>query len=435
MNKFERLLEIEDKYNLLDFTLNDVYIWQVVRENIFYKLDSKSSKKSKRVSLKHILKSFIFNNPLIKISKKDDLFFGYYSRMKLINGKNQDMFFFELMKKSNSYEYYGYRESFTQLNMNNSLDYDVVLYISKIIKKFTKLKLLEEEYSFIKNIEQEIYERLDLTLDLTKLIKETYSEFKLIGLFYKFIFYFKKPKRIYLINSGLFMPVIKVAKELNISVTELQHGAIYNGQPNYTYLDYKKVKYFPNNFYYFGKFWHDKFPLTMAKNYIYGSDYLNYELKLQKTKKKINKSILITSADSSVDVYLVEYLLANIKDLANYKIYYKLHPRDYNKQNKDLNRLFLYENIKVIRDEQSTYELFAICENHLSVGSTTIYEGLFFKCRTFILQESDLFDVTKEINDTDFIEIVNKNDLLIDFLTNKQKLNINYFKEFYKIKE
>ncbi|MFW3405391.1 hypothetical protein ACN9JU_00720 [Aliarcobacter butzleri] len=434
MNRYERLLEIENKYNLLDFTLNNIYIWQVMRENIFYKLDSKSSKKNKRVSLKCILKSFILNNPLIKLSKKDDLFFGYYSRMKLIDEKYQDMFFFELMKKSNSYQYYGYRESFTQLNMDNSLDYDVVLYISKIMKKFSKLKLLEEEYNFIKNIEQEIYKSIDLDLDLTKLIKETYNEFKLVGLFYKFIFYFKKPKRVYLINSGLFMPIIKVAKDLNISVIELQHGVIYKGQPNYNYSDQKKAKYFPDKFYYFGRFWKDKFPLSMAKNYIYGSDYLNYELKQQKTKKKINKSILITSADSSVDIYLVDYLLANIKYLTNYKIYYKLHPRDYKKQNKELNRLLLYENIEIIRDEQSTYELFAVCENHLSVGSTTIYEGLFFKCRTFILQESDLFDVTKEINDTDFIEIVNKKDLLINFLNNKQELNTTLLKEIYRIK-
>jgi hypothetical protein len=118
-------------------------------------------------------------------------------------------------------------------------------------------------------------------------------------------------------------------------------------------------------------------------------------------------------------------LLKNIKDLNEYTIYYKIHPREYNKKSDKLDKLLSYNNIRLIKDDLSTHYLMSICKTHLSVGSTTIYEGFLYNCQTFILNESDLINVTEELNKSNYIVLLNKYDKLIDFINNSNIDNID----------
>jgi hypothetical protein len=333
------------------------------------------------------------------------------------------MFFFKILHLFKSYEYHGYRENYkSNITLDDQIDYDNILLIAKIFRQFKKFKIDQINDKKIKFIEKEIVKKLNLHIDLKKLIINSILNFLIISDIYKFILKFKKVKKIFLINSNTFMPIIYCAKQLGIETIELQHGAMAKSQAIYTYYDLSVVRYFPDKFYYFGKFWKDNFHLPVKNSYIYGYDYLNLEYQKNKKNKKIDKTLLITSADSSVDEYLVTYLLNNYKLLKDYRIFYKKHPRDFNKESKVLEKLTIFKNSEIVTSQYGLHYLLSISQIFISVGSTTIYESLLYKCKTLILKKSNLFNNTEVLNKSKYVNIVKEDESIEKYLNNENEL-------------
>jgi hypothetical protein len=428
------ILEIEQEYNLLDYQINDVYVWQLIRAHLVYLKDTKSTAivKQKTTSLlfnKSLWKALFFQNPFFRLKKQKVLFFGYESRSKIIDEKYQDMFFFKFMNKLNGkFDYYGYKEKFKTTNeINQSINFDLIELSSIVVSKFIVFNFTIEEKEFLKKIEIILNLKLNISINLLDLIATTSKRFIAQTNILTFLLKIKNPKRIYLINSNAFMSLMEASKRLNIKTIEFQHGAINNSHATYIFKQYNNIRYFPDKFYYFGKYWKINYPMPISDSnmHVYGSNYLELEYKKNNQNLKEDKTILITSAGSNIDKYLVEYLLKNIKDLNEYTIYYKIHPREYNKKSDKLDKLLSYNNIRLIKDDLSTHYLMSICKTHLSVGSTTIYEGFLYNCQTFILNESDLINVTEELNKSNYIVLLNKYDKLIDFINNSNIDNID----------
>ena len=110
--------------------------------------------------------------------------------------------------------------------------------------------------------------------------------------------------------------LVAACKNLNISSVEIQHGTISPFHLGYHYPGYKnKIKYFPDYYISFGKFWQENTSLPIdSKNILIGGfPYISSQKSACKNIKRNEKQILFISQGTIVVVILSVALNLAIK--------------------------------------------------------------------------------------------------------------------------
>lgn len=392
---------LEDKYDLLHLEIDGVKPWQYLRMDIYYILAQKanileiqnSSQKSFSMILKNsfkLIKNSILHNPFFNIQKVDNIVFTH-NRSKKVDGKNIDIYtqyFIDSLKDAQA-SYLCYEKPFhgshIRVREENTFYTDLILSVSII---YGKMYTIEDKIKldFIKEIENEINNKLHIDFNLLELFKKNIGRFQAGYKIYYYLFSKIKPKKIYLVAGYSFLgDMIKAAKDLNIETFEFQHGVISKYHLGYSFPNKQRLEYYPNKFYSWGTFWNASIHNIFGKNIIdAGFLYFQHVKERYNNIHKIDNKIIIIS-QTALGNQIMHETLEIIDGLKTYQVYYKLHPEEYirYKEYDSYHALKEYKNITFLKD-CDLYNHLAESTIQIGVFSTALYEGIEFNCNTFL---------------------------------------------------
>ena len=448
------IFSLEEKYDLNHMKIQGVYAWQLVRFYVYIEISKKigiftSSPQQGEVTLKDkiltflpFVKNSIFSNPLCGKYHKNILIFDHPRRV-IHRGEYKDIYSYFLIddlnndsiSRENTYEiiespylnkHYTKKEDYIKYN-------DRVLLGSYINKKLVNLNLKsftmdEVEMDKIANLQKEISSNFNIEIDLFNIIKNHILDFKYYYKKYDELFKKRTPKHIFVVVAYENKSMIAAAKDNGIKVIELQHGTIAKNHLGYDYPNPndKNLKYFPDKIFSFGKYWGEvaNYPIDKENIIAIGFPYLDETTKSYLGNEK-NKNQILFISQGVIGEHLSEFAYKLAKKLEDskdeFKIIYKLHSGEYANWQKNYSYLKKCEelaNFHIIdNNKTSLYELFSKSEYQVGVFSTAIYEGLFFDCKTVILDLSGS-EYMESLVEKNYVKKVATVDEFIDSIAN-----------------
>ncbi|MCQ1539628.1 hypothetical protein FTO68_11680 [Methanocalculus taiwanensis] len=411
--KLKKFIEIEKKYNLWDYVIDEVHPWAIIRGNVLNislrpNINScpahMENKSINYFSPNSILNFFKTLNFFISKRKNFDSLFFTTARYQNINKETSffyDQFFkpyFSLFNNPLIFEhsYQGTVKRPRELESNT--------YLFDYIPILSTIKSLKNNYNYWGN-DKDIVDFLSIVCDSFSLQKE------MPNLYRKIIRRFHARQHLikYIDNISLHMvgnkAFIHCASYLNdnglitqrlrdngIITIEIQHGFI---GPNHYAYNYptghaKSIakKYLPDYFLTYGKYWNEQIQ-TPSTAVTVGNPSLNAARDYYQSHISVQpKNILVVSQG-----YITHMMVKIAKYLSeifpHYTVIFKLHPGElpFTERYEELKK---YPNIQ-IKSYENIYELIASSEIIVGYTSTTLFEALSFKDkRIFIIGNNSI---------------------------------------------
>lgn len=219
--------------------------------------------------------------------------------------------------------------------------------------------------------------------------------------------------------------LIHASKSMGIPIIELQHGTISKYHLGYDVGKGKKDD-FADCFFTFGPAWASlaNYPIPQERIIPIGYPYLSQAAdKLKDTPKK-NQILFISQGTigDRLSKFAVDLLGGKPKDV---HVVYKLHPGEYLRWKTEYVELFDEHNkgnITVIAgDAPSLYQLMAESKWQIGSNSTALYEGMMFKCKTFIVDLPGKEHMQELLDSGNFLLVKSPNEL--DFSYDQKSLS------------
>lgn len=384
-------LDFEKENNLINWKLDGIPIWELIRMEVFIKLRSNFISSNINITDKEPLKiisgakEFILNyfsrNPF-RVRKKYNYLILNHSRRKRNAETYVDIYTDSFLKYLRTSDYI-VLERFNNLShlkptSTNNLHYlDTIEFPSRFISQLPY------------GLSQNDIEKIN-SLMLEKWGIEDVLDIRLVKKYIRFFKYLKpKVERlIKKINPKLIIEVVSytiinqvfnyVAKQNNIPVIELQHGTVGRYHIAYNFKTCNFLETFPDYFFAWGEFWVDKARLPISKENIkiMGFPYIdNFRQKETTIGKDIHQIMVISQLNNEIAVFAYE--LAKL--LPTHKILFKAHPKEYKIAKEKYYTLKKVRNIEIIDNEKITlYDYFKQCNFVFGVSSTALIEALAF---------------------------------------------------------
>ena len=405
----EVFFNLEEKYNLNYQEIQGCYPWQLIRMFLYYDITRRTqtfgAPQQQSLSIFDKIKSFtpfvknsIFHSPFGGKENKDILIFDH-PRKVIYDGEYCDIysnFLVDFLKDSYSFEVL--EAPYLNKHFTKKQSYikytDRIQLGSYIYKKFNKIQFTDEEMSLISDVRKELEKAFNLEINLEwiltiHILNFTHDYKKYIELFKK-----RKPKMIFVVVAYENQAIVAAAKDLGITVVELQHGTITDYHLGYSYPKKTRlggeIKYFPDKILTFGDYWINSETCPIDSKDIIPIGFPYFE---SQSKDFINisprKNQVLFISQGVIGKYLSKVAFELASEFKGYEVIYKLHPGEYAtwRQNyPELVEASSWDNFKVIdNSETPLYKLFAQSNYQVGAFSTAIYEGLMFNCKTFIL--------------------------------------------------
>ena len=432
----EVFFNLEEKYNLNYQEIQGCYPWQLIRMFLYYDITRRTqtfgAPQQQSLSIFDKIKSFtpfvknsIFHSPFGGKENKDILIFDH-PRKVIYDGEYCDIysnFLVDFLKDSYSFEVL--EAPYLNKHFTKKQSYikytDRIQLGSYIYKKFNKIQFTDEEMSLISDVRKELEKAFNLEINLEwiltiHILNFTYDYKKYIELFKKL-----KPKMIFVVVAYENQAIVAAAKDLGITVVELQHGTITDYHLGYSYPKKTRlggeIKYFPDKILTFGDYWINSETCPIDSKDIIPIGFPYFE---SQSKDFINisprKNQVLFISQGVIGKYLSKVAFELASELKGYEVIYKLHPGEYAtwRQNyPELVEASSWDNFKVIdNSETPLYKLFAQSNYQVGAFSTAIYEGLMFNCKTFILDVPGVEYLDDLINKNYVFKISDASDLI-----------------------
>jgi len=269
---------------------------------------------------------------------------------------------------------------------NDIIYLDFIDAIIVLLCKISSVNFDNVEKQQIIKVKNDIKSCFGIEIDISILIKQEIKRANIEEKIYSLYFRVVKPKALILICSYGKENIIKAAKKLNIKVIEVQHGVINQYHLGYHYPNFKKES-FPDYFLAYGSYWTEStvLPIPEENIRIVGYPYLEqYRARVSLQKKK-NQIVVVSQGQ--IGSLLADFICDFIDLNNNVKVFYKLHPGERHNWENNYPNLFEKRNkLEVIDSEYpNIYELLIESKWQIGVNSTSIFEGFYLGCKTFIL--------------------------------------------------
>lgn len=188
------------------------------------------------------------------------------------------------------------------------------------------------------------------------------------------------------------MVVNELAEAQKIPTIELQHGVTGREHTAYNYPKGAVIRQFPQYFFTFSEYWSNeaRYPIPPKQRIAVGFPHLERNAEKFRKIAKDEKKIILFISQKPVGKELSDIAVGlNGKiDKDAYRIIYKLHPAEYDGWQADYPEL-ARSGIEVVDNFRTElYYLFAISSYQIGgLSSTAIFEGLYFGLRTFIYRD------------------------------------------------
>ncbi len=430
------ITDLEKKHNLFDWKINNVYVWQSARVNIYVTIldllipnnivPSEIPKIERfKILLKRIFINSLIYNPFLDFSKSDILIFES-GRKYLVDDSYIDIYTDYILE-----DFYNEKVTFCKYETNYVYDHltrrsmknkhtDFISIASRIISNFISIRIDKDNSVRIKILENEIEQLLNINIDLESVLHSEIKRFKSEYILYNKLFKRKNPKNIYLTSSGDKSPLIKAAKDNNIEVNELQHGLIVKEGLISHFPDVieDSLAYFPDKFFVWKELnmWTSKLPVSQNNIVGFTNRHLEYMLKQSSQyKRKLNQILIISQPYCSQEI--LKFVMNNLDSMESWNIVYKIHPSENLSyfSDKNENQFSQYENLAFVNNTTSIYQLFAESQYVIGVFSTALFEASYFGCKVLLLDLPGV-EIASSLIRNGKARLVKSDDKLLDVL-------------------
>ena len=406
----KKILEIEKQENLFELSIEDVYVWELIRVKIYtiivnqvFESEKTSEKKKKTVLI-------LFK----KINSKTKQLFYLFKKYPYFSSNNVDCVIFESSRKillekeyidphtnflirelkNNNTKIQTYQSSYNYDKLqefNSSKSVELIYFLGEIYYRFFRFFIKDIELDKLNKISKIFFETFNVDISFYEMVKKEIFIFKYHKKKFSKILKNHNPEKIFLVNSCDKTGLISAAKTANIEVIDIQHGLISSNILVYHFPDEvkNKLKYFPDYFYIWDDVWkfNCSIPLSEDKIINYGNKYLKYRKSSFSKIKKINNTILIISQPGLTQQIAQETLL-NMDNFSDYKIVYKLHPSEYAYCNEfeEILKLKSIEKVSFANQHDDLYLLLSTNIYVIGVYSTVLIEAIEFDCKILIYE-------------------------------------------------
>jgi hypothetical protein len=234
-------------------------------------------------------------------------------------------------------------------------------------------------------------------------------------IFFRFLIKLLRPKGIILICHYSKESFIAACHSLKHPVTEIQHGHILRNHPFYNIPDFNEefrtafTTLLPDYLGVYGKFWKEN--LIEGKQFHVSSIFiLGYYLKQPDTVKKQRegKTIILITTQPHVQRSIIEYVkfLSQVLSPKEWQVIIKPHSAEDTAP---------YENLAIhdfiIVSTTSVYTLLQLCDIHISVFSTVLFEALMFPVVNYSLYVEEVRVQCEEITSSRVALRLNSNEI------------------------
>ncbi|MDS1369871.1 hypothetical protein RJ999_02045 [Aliarcobacter butzleri] len=367
------LNEIEERIDTSRFVYDNENIWPIFRNAVGWEIALRNNAVNNvslnKVSHKKIslLKLFLKSILLLIISlfkKYDYIIFSTSDDYRNIDGKFKNRLTDELIEKYENSNILEIQASFDIIKSSKNRNYlpqFIFLIFVDIFSKFVRI-------SKIDSIEDEL-KKINIKIDSKKIIKKYISSQKI----HKFLFNLYRPKKIFT-TCYSFMPIVKLANDLNIDTLEFQHGVIENHFAYDVRTDINSI-FYPKKIAVFGIN-----TLKYLEQRYYSTNIFPVgNMLVHHYSKKMNEYIINLKKEYKL-VICVSLQWTIIKDMVNYvekqaEIYkdicFILIPRSKNELS---DYISIFDNIKIL-ENINCYEIAANSDYHMTCYSTCALEA------------------------------------------------------------
>tara|TARA_B110000858_G_scaffold96640_1_gene111291 strand:+ start:674 stop:2014 length:1341 start_codon:yes stop_codon:yes gene_type:complete len=412
---------LEDKYMLLDFEIDNVKVWQYLRMEIYYLMAEElgileqrnKSQQSISVLIKNsfsLFKNIFIANPFLTLNKHKDVVVFTHNRSKKIEDKFEDIYTQSLvtdLRKSNK-SFLCFEKPFQGKHVRekdpNVKYQDFILLASILYGKLYRIKD-KDSLGLIRQVEKEIENATNNSIDLISLIKRNVGRYKLGNKLYLSLFNKIKPKVIYSVASYSYLgDMICAAKTLGIKTIELQHGVISKYHMGYSFEKKQELLYYSDVFYSWGNFWNKSVSNTFNEVKSFGFQYFRDRIKRYNNKVKENKILILSQ--TALGEKIMNETLKLVNELSGFQILYKLHPEEYKMYKKypSYSKLASNKNLKFV-EECNLYQIMSESKIQIGVFSTALYEGVGLCCNTFLYNLNGL-EYMKDLIDSGHAKVL-----------------------------
>lgn len=400
----DKIIELEKRHSLLEWKVDDVYVWQAARANIYITIlnklvhnNSGTSQSNYTNRIKTLFRRLFINsvryNPFFSLSKCEVIVFDS-GRMYSTKNEFIDIYTYYLcqdLKKQNiSYCLYNTSHKTDKLGSRNTKvkHLDFVYIVSEIAKFFINAYINSEDLNKVILIKEELEIEFGINLNLEDIFQKEVRSFKARYMIFKTLFRIKNAEKLYLVGSSDKASIIKAAKDCKMIVSELQHGLIVKDGliAHYPYTPEDSLEYFPNKFY----LWEGlnmctaKLPLSSSNICTFANKHLNKMLQENINIKRNKNQILVVSQPYS-SKELLSFILKNAQHMKEYSFVYKLHPVENTDQIISEFEKYPVDNIKVINNNKSIYQLFSESAYTIGINSSALFEAAYFGSNVIIV--------------------------------------------------
>jgi len=431
------LWSLEGEFDLLQYEINGVKVWQYQRFRIFNELAVATglykTAHTKKIGFTDILKAApsllyysIFSNPLAGKYQRDYLIFGP-GRKTNVQGQLIDIYTHYFIKEEQLENYEIIEELIENIHLTreriNRKHQDYQQIRTFLLSRLSSFRFNNSQLQFIEKIEQKIAFAFQVKIDLKKRFRNGYLTFKYDFNFYKKLIQKRQPKQIFIVCSyGYKMALVAAAKNYGVETIEIQHGTINKYHLGYSYPENKQIEYFPDKFYVFGRFWKEElqFPIPDENIIVKGFPYFKKQKEQYNSIPERGNQILIIS-QGTIGKRLSEIIWKGREDLSEYEVKYKLHPGEFSRWRTEyphLVELASLENFEIIdHNNINIYSYFATSEFVIGVYSTAIYEALSFNCKVVLM----------DLPGVDYLTALIESEIV--YLANNVKDALTFFKQ------
>lgn len=436
--------ELENKYNLFNLKVSDVYIWKLIRLKLVHEImielslyDIAHSKKKidKKIILKNIIKNFFKRN-----SKSTNIIF-VHDRFFLDRNIYKDIHTYDLCDKLDDTEVV-YPISTSKIYINTDYNYtsfetfDFV--ITKLKIKFSKRKITFSEAFFetLNQIKLDLSDKFNnlfiSSLEINE-IERIYKKFINEKKYYKKYLSKKNPKKIYLVCSYGKESLIEAAKELEVEVIEIQHGVMNKYHLGYHFPHNSEIPYFPDKLLMFGEYWYKNtsIPLKQEKVEFVGYSYLEKQLDKYRNKLQEKEDQVLFISQGTIGKELTKKAIEFAKENLDKKVIIRLHPGEFSRWKIEYQVLYENRYLKNIEisdnNNKNLYEYLFESKYIFCVYSTVIYEALYLDKKVGVLNLPGIENIEDLIQNKIVYLFKEDEKIQLNKLNNLNKKYLNIF--------
>ncbi len=397
MFNWKKFLEFESKNDLFQLEENGIRVWDVLRHHVYVEYswenytDQGPLKEPAFRMLRRLLRRVGYLCVFLFRKRRPNLFF-IHSRDRMPDGRFRDRNAYDLLERIGKDSFL--LETFEGDGVRYAYPVDLINPTS-IFNRVYKFFYKDKDYSWL-------VEKINSEFGLSwnnAIVNRHMRYFRSEALFFKWLFRFKKIKRLY-VSFHSQKAHYYAARLCGIESIEIQHGLMDEGHLDYNYppeiVGGEKV-HCPDLFLTYGTFWGKGMNYPVKKVLAIGNSIVS---KIGRTERPVHSGPL-TLGFISADVFgakLAELAIAYVQLHPGGTIFFKLHPNQFSRRKEYVDRFREYPNIRVITNEQPTEQLMLRCDALVMIQSTLAYEALqagvpvFIYKRMTYSRHADIFD-------------------------------------------